>query len=188
MIRQVLLAALAGGAIAFVFSAIQNSVFRGGEPRELPGQVVVLSALKAAIPEPGFYFFPGPALSSGMTKQEKTAAQADHDRRFKEGPTGILVYRTGGEDFQFGRRLAVQFLLGFFASLLAATILAITASATTYGTRALLVLLLGCFAFAYIEPQYWNWYGFPASYTMVRVLGGIVTWTAAGLAMAAIVH
>ncbi len=106
----------------------------------------------------------------------------------RKGSTGILVYRTGGEDFQFGRRIAVQFLLGFFASLLAATILAITASATTYGTRALLVLLLGCFAFAYIEPQYWNWYGFPASYTMVRVLGGIVTWTAAGLAMAAIVH
>jgi len=51
-------------------------------------------------------------------------------------------------------------------------------------------LLLGCFAFAYayIEPQYWNWYGFPESYTMVRVLGGIVTWTAAGLALAAIVH
>src|SRR5271155_2991062 len=141
MIRQVLLAALAGGVIVFVFTAIQNTVVRGGEPRELPDQAALLPALQAAIPSAGFYFFPGGTITPGMTKQEKAAAQADHEVRFREGPTGVLVYRRGGEDFQFGRRLAVQFLLGFLAALVAATILGITASATTYSLRTLLVLL-----------------------------------------------
>jgi hypothetical protein len=50
------------------------------------------------------------------------------------------------------------------------------------------VFLLGVFAFVYLEPQYWNWYGFPASYTLARVFGGVTAWLLAGLAMGAIVR
>lgn len=189
MIKQILLAALAGSAIVFVLSAVFNSIrIAGANPVSLPGEAAVLPVLRTSIPRAGFYFFPSITSSAGMTKEQKKSWQADYNRRHKEGPTGILVYSPGGEDFSFRSRLIVQFLLGFLSALAAAVVLAMTASATNYSSRVTIVLLLGIFAFVYIEPQYWNWYYFPAKYTLVRVLGGVVTWALAGLAMAGIVH
>jgi hypothetical protein len=189
MIKQILLAALAGGAIVFVLSAIFNSVrIAGAHPVSLPVEAEVLPALRASIPKSGVYFFPGVTSSAGMTKEQKVAWQADYNRRYREGPTGIVSYSTGGKEFSFSSRLVVQFLIGFFASLAAAVILSMTASATGYSSRVASVVLMGMFAFVYIEPQYWNWYDFPAKYTAVRVLGGVITWAMAGLAMAGIVH
>jgi hypothetical protein len=60
-------------------------------------------------------------------------------------------------------------------------------SATTYGTRVMIVVLIGLFAEIYIDLPYWNWYGFPMNYTIGHLLGGILSWAVAGLAMAAIV-
>jgi hypothetical protein len=188
MLKQTFLAALAGGAIVFLSSALQNALFPVAEPKSLPGQGSILPALRASLPQPGFYFFPGQALSERMSKEERQAAQADYARRFKEGPAGVIAYSPGGREFRFGSRLAVQFLLGLLAALAAAAILAITASSSTYITRLAVVFLLGFFGFVYLEPQYWNWYGFPPAYTLARVFGGICTWTLAGLAMAAIIH
>jgi hypothetical protein len=188
MLRQILLAGLAGGVIVFFFSAAQNALLPGVEPRPLPAESALLPLLRTSIPQPGFYFFPGGAITRNMSRAERAAAQAQHDRNFKEGPTGVLVYRSGGEDFQFGRRLAVQFLLSLIAATVAAVILARTAGAAAYPARVGIVALLGVFAFAYLEPQYWNWYGFPGAYTIARIVGGVGGWTAAGLAMAAIVR
>src|SRR6266550_3092853 len=80
----------------------------------------------------------------------------------------------------------IAFVLSAIAALIAATILAMMVTTTTYGGRIGIMCLLGVFAFGYLEPQYWNWYGFPATYTITRVFGGVATWTIAGAAMAAI--
>jgi hypothetical protein len=186
--RQILLATLAGGSIVFVLAALQNAAFPAGEPRSIPSESAILPVLRNSIPQPGIYYFPGGTLERTMSKEERRATQAEHERRFREGPTGILVIRAGGVGFHFGRRLAVQLALSLLAALAAATILATTASATTYATRLAIVTLLGAFAFLHIEPQYWNWYGFPATYTIVRVAGGVASWVIAGSAMAAIVR
>jgi hypothetical protein len=170
-------------------SAIFNSVrIAGAHPVSLPAETAVLPALRASIPKSGIYFFPGVTSSAGMTKEQKEAWQADYNRRYKEGPTGILAYSAGGKEFSFSSHLIVQFLLGFFAALAVAVILAMTMRATNYGSRVAIVALMGMFAFVYIEPQYWNWYDFAAKYTVVRVLGGVVAWTLAGLAMAGIIR
>lgn len=188
MLRQILFAGLAGGAIVFVLSGVQNAVLPRIEPRPLPGETRILPALRAAIPAAGFYYFPGGALSRYMSKAERAAVQAQHERNFKDGPTGLLVYRPGGDDFRFSRRVAIQCLLGLVAALVAASLLAFMAGTSTYASRVGFVFLLGFFAFAYLEPQYWNWYGSPAAYTLARIVGGVAGWTLAGLAMSAVVH
>jgi hypothetical protein len=81
----------------------------------------------------------------------------------------------------------VQFALSVAAALGASLIVALGASGTTYVTRVALVALVGASACIYLEPQYWNWYGFPAAYTVARIAGGLVAWTLAGLPIAAIV-
>jgi hypothetical protein len=78
--------------------------------------------------------------------------------------------------------------LSVIAALIAATILAMMVTTTTYGGRVGIMCLLGVFAFGYLEPQYWNWYGFPATYTITRVFAGVATWTISGAVMAAVVR
>src|SRR5258707_46054 len=187
MFRQILVAGVTGGVIVFVLSALQNAVLPAAEPKAMPDQPAILAALRS-IPQAGFYFFPGRGLSRSMTPEQKTAAQTDYLRLFREGPVGVVAYSPGGSEFHFGRQLAVQLLLSLIAALAAASILAVMVTTTTYGGRVGIMCLLGIFAFGYLEPQYWNWYGFPATYTITRVFGGVATWTISGAAMAAIVR
>jgi hypothetical protein len=143
-------------------------------------------AMRNSIPEPGFYFFPALNVSP-MSKEEKAAEQSRYLAKFKQGPTGILIYKPGGEDLNFGKLLAIQFLIGLVAAFIAAWILGTTASATTYWTRVVIVVLIGIFAEIYVDFPYWNWYGFPMNYTLGHLFGGFLSWAVAGLAMAKIV-
>ena len=187
MFRQILGAGVTGGVIAFILSAMQNAVLPAGAPRAMPEQPAILAALRT-IPRAGFYFFPGRGLSRSMTAEQQAEAQTDYRRLFREGPVGVVAYSPGGNEFHFGRQLAVQFALSLIAALIAATILAMMVTTTTYVGRVGIMCLLGVFAFGYLEPQYWNWYEFPTSYTISRVFGGVATWTISGSVMAAIVR
>jgi hypothetical protein len=186
--KRIVLAALAGGVLVFIVSGILHSSTHLGEVgiRSIPKEDLVLLTMRNSIPEPGFYYFPAPNLSP-MSKEQKEAEQSKYLAKFKQGPTGILIYKPGGEDLNFGKLLVIQFLIGLIAAFIAAWILGATVSATTYGTRVMIVVLIGLFAEIYIDLPYWNWYGFPMNYTIGHLLGGILSWAVAGLAMAATV-
>jgi hypothetical protein len=186
--KRIVLAALAGGILLFIVSGILHSSTRLAEVgiRSIPNEDLVLLTMRNSIPEPGFYFFPAPNLSP-MSKEQKDAEQSKYLAKFKQGPTGILIYKPGGEDLNFGKLLVIQFLIGLVAAFIAAWILGATASATKYGTRVMIVVLIGLFAEIYIDLPYWNWYGFPMNYTIGHLLGGVLSWAVAALAMAAIV-
>ena len=53
MFRQILVAGLTGGLIAFVLSGMQNAVLPAGAPRAMPEQPAILAALRT-IPQAGF--------------------------------------------------------------------------------------------------------------------------------------
>jgi hypothetical protein len=126
-------------------------------------------------------------MSAGRTKEKEKADAAAYLEKFRSGPSGILVYHPGGEELNFGKLMAYQFLFGLAGSFVIAWILALTAGSTTFGSRACLVLLIALFGgIVYSLPE-WNWYGFPASYTIASIAGMLVSWGIAGLAMAAIV-
>jgi hypothetical protein len=176
--KKVLLATLAGSLIVFLVSSIWHLTPALGElgVKSLPSEESVLQALRTAIPDPGFYFFPAPGSDQAATLA-----------KFKQGPTGILVYKPGGEGFNFAKALLSQFLFGLIAAFILACILALAAPATTYGQRVLLVLLVVAFAGALYELPEWNWYGFPALYILGHFASWLVSWAAAGLVMARIV-
>jgi hypothetical protein len=186
--KRIVLAGLAGGVLVFLVSGILHSSTKLAEVgiRGIPNEDIVLMAMRNSIAEPGFYFFPAPNLSP-MPKEQRQAEQSRYLAKYKQGPTGILIYKPGGEDLNYGTLLAIQFLIGLLAAFLVAWILGATASATTYGTRVMIVVLIGLFAEIYINLPYWNWYGFPMNYTIGHLLGGVLSWAVAALAMAAIV-
>jgi hypothetical protein len=187
--KRILLGSLVGSVVVFVVSAAWHMTPTLGEigVKALPAEDTVRAGLRTSLPDPGLYFFPAPDMSAGRTKEKEKADAAAYLEKYRSGPSGILVYHPGGEELNFGKLMAYQFLFGLAGSFVIAWILALTAGSTTYGSRACLVLLIALFGgIVYSLPE-WNWYGFPASYTIASIAGMLVSWGIAGLAMAAIV-
>lgn len=185
MAKQIALGGIVGAGVVFLVSLIFHMVTNLGETgiKMLPNEDSVLSTMRSSIPESGLYVFPG----ADMSAQKDPAAQAAYMAKYKTGPTGILALTTGGTDLSFPKLLLNQFLFGLVAALLVSWILAMTASATTYGSRVLIVFLAALFGgFVYTLP-YWNWYGFPPAYILGEIGTWAVSWLVAGLAIAAIV-
>jgi hypothetical protein len=186
--KRILLGTLVGSIVVFVVSAAWHLSSLGHiGVKSLPSEDAVLAGMRASLHEPGLYFFPVPDMSAGRTKEQEKADAAAYLERYRRGPSGILVYNPGGEELNFGKLMVHQFLFGLAGSFIVAWILALTAGSTTFGSRAWLVLLIALFGgIIYALPE-WNWYGFPASYTIASVAGQVVSWGIGGLAMAAIV-
>ena len=187
--KKVFLGGLVGSVIVFLVSAAWHMAPGLGEigVKALPAEDSVLAGLRASVHEPGLYFFPAPNMSANRTKEQAKADEAAYLDKYRQGPSGILAYQPGGEGLNFGKLLAYQFLIGLVASFVAAWILALTAAATTYGTRVLLVLLVTLFGSIVNDLPAWNWYGFPISYTIAHSASWLVSWGIAALAMARIV-
>ena len=190
--KRILLGSLVGSVVVFVVSSIWHLTPGLGEigVKALPAEETVLAGLSTSIHEPGFYYFPAPNMAPGRTKEQRKADQAAYLEKYRRGPSGGLVYRPGGEggeELNFGKLMAYQFLFGLAGSFIIAWVLALTAGSTTFGSRAWLALLIALFGgIVYALPE-WNWYGFPASYTIASIASMLVSWGIAGLAMAAIV-
>jgi hypothetical protein len=187
--KRILLGSLVGSVVVFVVSAAWHMTPTLGEigVKALPAEDTVRAGLRASLHDPGLYFFPAPDMSVGRTKEQMKADEAAYLEKYRSGPSGILVYQPGGEALSFGKLMVYQFLFGLAGSFVIAWILALTAGSTTFGSRACLVLLIALFGgIVYSLPE-WNWYGYPASYTIASIAGMLVSWGIAGLAMAAIV-
>lgn len=185
MAKKILLGALVGGVVVFIVSGIFHMATNLGEFgfKVLTNEDATLSTMRSSIPDSGLYLFPAADVTKGRSAEDQSAYLA----KYKAGPTGLLAYSKGGSDLQFGKLLVNQFLFSLIAALFASWILGITASATTYGSRVLIVFLTSLFAgFVYALP-YWNWYKFPLDYTVAYVGTWCASWLVAGFAMAAVV-
>ena len=90
------LAAIAGGVVVFVWSALSHTALGLGTAgiSTIPNEERVAQALRGAIAEPGLYFLPGFDTSHKMTAEEQKA----WTEKYRRGPSGILVIQPGGRD------------------------------------------------------------------------------------------
>jgi hypothetical protein len=127
MAKRVFLGALVGGIVVMIVGTVLHAV----PPRRMigvktiPQEDTVLSAMRAAIHEPGFYIFPALNMTPGRTKQEVQFDTNTYLAKYRQGPTGILVYDLGGKRLNFGKLLGAEFVVDFVSALLAACILAL---------------------------------------------------------------
>src|SRR5262249_6874537 len=80
---------------------------------------------------------------------------------YAAGPTGILVYHPGGEQPMQPRQLSSELMSDILAGCIAAFVVSLTTA--SFGTRVLLVTLLGVFGWLTISVSYLIWYRFPAA-------------------------
>ena len=191
MTKKVLLGAVVGGIVVFIVGSLLHTVLGLGQVgvKAIPQEEAILFAMRAAVHESGFYYFPAPNMTPGRSKEQVQADNAAYAARFKQEPSGILVFNVpSGSPMNFGKLLGGEFVIDVVAAFFLACILAMGAGGrSSYWKRVFAVTLAGLFARLFLGLEYWNWYGFPTNYTIAFIVSVLLDWFFAGLAMAAIV-
>ena len=188
MNKRVLLAGLLGGIAMFAWTSLAHMVLPLGDAgiKEIPNEQGVLSAMNGALGEaPGFYFFPGTGLGPDATMQQKRAAMDQYGQKLAVNPSGILIYHPAGAKPMTAGQLGTEFLTELIEALLAVTLLSQT-RLTSFASRLGFVTGSGVLATIATNVSYWNWYGFPATYTAAYMLTGIIGFICVGLVAAVV--
>ena len=177
------LAGILGGIGMFLWSSVAHTALPLGEVgiREIPNEDAVLAPLSATLGhESGMYLFPG--MGSGSNSERRVR----YEKKTAANPSGMLIYHPPGAPAMTPGQLITEFLKEVLLALGAALLLARTRIAE-YAGRVGFVAAVGAIAAAGTNVSYWNWYGFPASYTVSAILIEWVGFLVAGLIAAAMV-
>jgi hypothetical protein len=178
---RIIIAGLVGGIAMFVWTSIAHVALPLGQIgfSAIPVEAPVLAAMHQSIGDrAGLYFFP-------WTDMKSKDAMAVEAARMKANPSGLLIYRPPGAVAMDPTTLIVEFVKEVLVSLIGAFLLS-RAIVSGYAARAGFVALVGIAATLTTNVSYWNWYAFPADYTLAAMAIEVVGYLAAGLAIAAI--
>ncbi len=189
MAKRVLIAGILGGLVMFVWLFAAHEFLPLGEMgvREIPNEAPVLGAMQSAIPEAGFYLFPGFGLGPNPTPEQRNAAMPPYMKKYAQSPHGVLIYHPPSGTFPFGPALAREGALNLMEGLLAAWLLSWAAAGRGYGARVGFVVVAGILATLTTNVEYWNWYDFPTKYIAGYMATQIIGYALLGLVAAILV-
>jgi hypothetical protein len=189
MTKRILLAGVLGGIAMFVWASLAHMVLPLGQTgiKEIPNEASVLSALHSSLGEKsGLYMFPGMELGANPTREQQHAAMEHYGEKLAANPSGLLVYHPPGAKALTPGQLVTEFLTEVLEALIVVFLLAHT-RLTSFGSRVGFVTLAGVLAAITTNISYWNWYGFPGSYTAaymtIEMIGYVIVGIVAALIM-----
>jgi hypothetical protein len=186
MARKIILGGVLGGLALFVWGMLSHTVLglTDSSVKSLPNETAMLQGLQESLKAPALYAFPSGGMMEAPPEQ-KDAAMKAWSEAYRRGPRGLLVYETAGGNPSMASLLLTQLGINILVCLIAAWVLAQAAPALpVYGKRVCLVSALGLLASVLVDGPYWNWYSFPAHYTLMAIVDRTVGMTAAGLVIA----
>jgi hypothetical protein len=171
---KILVGGIAGGVVLFLWGAFSHMVLPLGEVgvRTIPDEPALMEAMRMSMSEGGFYLFPGEGARG--SEDERAAWTARH----RQGPTGVIVYHPTGKEPMPPSMLLTELVSDILAALIAAFVVSRLAGARWF--RLQVVILLGLLAWLAVDVPYWNWYRFPADFTLAALVDAIVAWTLVG--------
>lgn len=183
-----LLAGVLGGLAFFAWSSFAHLATGLGETgiQEIPNEQAVIGSMRSNITADGMYLFPGYGLPPTATHSQKMAAMNEMRSKIKAGPVGIIVYRRAGEDALPLSSMLTELGTNMVQVFLAVLLLGQT-SLASFAARWRFITIAGILAAISTNISYWNWYGFPGSYTRAYIAVIVVGFAVAGLVAAAIV-
>jgi len=186
MLRK-LLAGILGGLAFFAWLSIVHLGTGLAETgiQELPNEQAVVSSLKDNIPSDGFYFFPGTGVPN-PTHSQRMAAMQQKAAQHYSGPAGILIYHPSQTVEVHPGQLLRELGANILQVLLAVFLLSQT-NLTSFAARWRFVTVAGVLAAISTNISYWNFYGFPGSYTVTYMCILAMGFVFAGLVVAAMV-
>jgi hypothetical protein len=189
MIKRVLLAGVIGGVAMFIWTSVAHMVLPLGQTgiQEIPNEGSVLSAMHSSLGEKsGFYMFPGMALGPNPTREQQRSAMEHYGEKLAVNPSGLVIYHPPGAKALRPGQLITEFLTEVIEALIVVFLLAQT-RLTSFGSRVGFVTLAGVLAAITTNISYWNWYGFPGSYTVaymsIEIVGYVIIGMVAALIM-----
>ena len=186
--KRILLAGLLGGIAMFIWSSIAHMALPLGQAgiKEIPNEQAVLSAMQAGLGQTsGLYMFPGMGVGPDASAQQRNAAMQQYGQKLAANPSGLLIYHPPGMPALTARQLATEFLTEFAEALLLAILLSQIA-ASSFGSRMGLVFVIALVGAITTNVPYWNWYGFPLSYTFPYACTQIIGYLIAGIVAASL--
>ena len=185
MAKRVILGGLLGGVALFFWGAVAHMLTPLGATgfSRLPvdREDALRASMKAAVTADGMYLYPGADMNKPMTTSEEAVWTA----KLKDGPSGLLLIRTGAVEPGMSRQLMTEFGTNVVSAVLAGLLLA--ATRLRFAGRVGFVTLLGLFATLTVNVPYWNWYGFRTDFTAAALIEHVVGWLIVGLVLGAIV-
>jgi hypothetical protein len=188
MSTRILVAGVLGGIAMFIWSFIAHDLLPLGEigMRQFREEGPMLDAMKTNLGDAeGLYHFPGHRAGPNATRQEKEDAMKRAMEKAASGPSGILLYHPTRQ-FSFGKLLGVEFATELIEAILVVFLLAQTRIDSFFG-RVSFVFFAGVLAAIATNVPYWNWYGFPKTYTaaymFIQVVGFFLVGIVAALTM-----
>lgn len=174
--KRILLAGVLAGLAMYVWSSIAHIALPLGAVglQQIPNEQAVLTSMSGNLNQSGLYFFP--FMSPGTTMQQQV-------EKLKTTPSGLLMYRPAGAPGMTMGMLGTELLTEIIVSILAVWLLSKTRIAS-FGGRVAFVSVVGLTAAIMTNVQYWNWYGFPLSYTASSIFTQLVGFIVAGLVAA----
>ena len=193
--KRILLAAILGGLLLFIWEFVSHDMLPLGEAgvRAVDNETAMMGAIKANASQDGFYIVPAPSQYSNpaafekMTSDQKKQDMEQHMAKMASGPSGVLILHPNGFPSNFATQLATQFICDIIVVLLAAVLLS-HAPGLGYGGAVLFVAALGVIPTLRADLPYWNWYGFPTTYTAGQFAMHFIGFALVGLVLGKMVR
>ncbi len=183
---RIILAGVVGGIAMYAWMSVAHMALplaTAGISQVNNNEAALLAQMHGTLGETsGLYMFP-----SFGTPDQKVLSMTEYQKRLDANPSGMLIYHPPGRQALNPVQFVTEFLLEVFEAFLAVLLLAQT-RLTSYAARVAFVTGLGVLASLGTNISYWNWYGFPGSYTAAYMVTQIVGFLAAGLVGAALMR
>ncbi|HJT79654.1 MAG TPA: hypothetical protein VJ719_00535 [Chthoniobacterales bacterium] len=177
MTMRIFIAGIIGGIVMFIWNFISHDMLPIGHVgvSRMANETQVIDALKTNLSNDykALYFFPW--------IDPKASADAKKEAMEKIGtsPSGMLVYHPS-RPLSFPRLILIELGKDVFVAILALFLLSSTRLLTA-GSRILFVTIVGVIAAISTNISYWNWLGFPKSYTFAHVFMDTVGYLLVGI-------
>ncbi len=178
MKKAILLGALSGAVIAFVWSCISwmvlpwyTSTFGSFKNPEVVAQVIRENA-----PEEGIYMLPNFCDDPEYCKR--------WEGEYRRGPLMFSAITPGGKNPNMTGNMVIHFITVFVASGLISVLLTMFRPNSTYRQRVAFSFVVGIIVAWLMVVPGWNWWNFSARFSFVEFFDVIITWTLAGLGIA----
>jgi len=173
-VRRIVLAALVGGVISFLWSGLSWEVlpWHRAQMSTVRNEAELAKLLGDSVEHDGVVLLPNPPGHQGAERKASLA-------RMLEGPAAFVAVRKGSFDMgtMFAKEIVRQLLAALLLTLLLAQL------SLTYWGRVLAALGMALFASLTAHLQGWTHFYFPTAFTALNVLDALVGWFLAALAI-----
>ena len=173
--KRIVFAGVAAGVFMFLWSGIAHMALPLGRVgfQQVPNEEAFLAFAKTNLGTgDGLYYFP-------YMNDHGADAMKAMEQKLATNPSGLLLYHPPGGTGMAPSQLVLEFLTECLEALLAVFLLSKTRLAT-FGARMGFVTGIGLVATITTNVPYWNWYGFPADFTIVALVVQLVMYAIAG--------